>query len=521
MKANKSKQSIKKTQSDSPFVAALKFFPLILFGVLVIVVKLDLVLAAPIAAFTAALVFLLTRRSNFNAAFNQGLNSVKNVSLIFFILMFAYGTAECFMATGVGASLINLALKLGVTARTVAPVSLLVTSLLSVAAGSSWATFAACAPIFLWLTHLVGGNVVLTACATAGGSCFGDNIGMISDVTVLSCGLQDVKIIDRVKHQAVWSIGCLVLGTAIFFLSGLGLPNVQGDVTEAIEQIPSAAYEALAEQKPSALILLSQVRSGVPLYMIVPLLLVIGMSFKGCHTLLCLGAGMVSSLLLGILGHTIDFSVWLSAEAEAPNVLESVKLVLENVVMKGFSDAGGWVVIMMMWVALFSGIMNAMNAFAPLERMVVKFSRNVHQLMGWCSVLCLFGNAALADEAAQVTTMSPIVRSIVEKNVECEKESERYSLRLKLATFTSSMGIYGSELIPWHCFPVFFATIATAVYPLREGGFSSIDIISQNYMSFLVVGSMLLLTFTGLDRLIPGFGLPKSARLRRKKETTA
>lgn len=507
----------KRTNEDSTLVAIVKFLPLILFGVLVIVFRLDLVLAAPIAAFAAALVFLLTRRSNFGAAFQHGLSSVKNVALIFFILMFAYGTAECFMATGVGASLINLALQLGITARTAAPVALLVTSLLSVATGSSWATFAACAPIFLWLTHLVGGNVVLTVCATAGGSCFGDNIGMISDVTVLSCGLQDVKIIDRVKHQAAWSIGCLVIGTVIFFVVGLGLPNTQGDVGEAIAQIPESAFTALAAEKPSALILLSQVQSGVPLYMILPLLLVIGMSFKGLHTLLCLGAGMLSSLILGMLGGTIDFSVWLPADAASPGVAEQLRLALENIVMKGFSDAGSWVVIMMMWVALFSGIMNAMNAFAPLQKLVVRISRNAHQLMGWCAVLCLFGNAALADEAAQVTTMSPIVRDIVERSVDCDEEMDRYKLRLKLATFTSSMGIYGSELIPWHCFPVFFATIATAVYPLREGGFSSLDIIGQNYLSFLVVGSMLLLTFTGLDRFVPGFGLPKSARLRKKE----
>ena len=506
-------RKLKRTE-DAPWIAALKFFPLILFGVLVIVVQLDLVLAAPIAAFTAALVFIITKRSNFGAAFHQGLNSVKNIALIFFILMFAYGTAECFMATGVGASLINLALKLGVTARTAAPVSLLVTCLLSVATGSSWATFAACAPIFLWLTHLVGGNVVLTACATAGGSCFGDNIRMISDVTVLSCGLQDVKIIDRVKHQAAWSVGCLVIGTVIFFVAGLSLPNVQGDVSQAIEQIPPTAYEALAVEKPSALILLSQVKNGVPYYMIIPLVIVIGMSFKGCHTLLCLGAGMLSSLALGLIGGTIDFSVWLEEGAVQPGLPEALVLTLENAVLKGFSDAGGWVVIMMMWVALFSGIMNAMDAFAPLERMVVKLSRNVHQLMGWCAVLCLFGNAALADEAAQVTTMSPIVRDIVEKGVKCDEEMDRYRLRLKLATFTSSMGIYGSELIPWHCFPVFFATIATAVYPLKPGGFTTIDIISCNYMSFIVVGSMLLLTFTGLDRFVPGFGLPKSASLR-------
>ena len=484
-------------KKENGWIEALKFLPLIVFAVLVIVFKLDLLLAAPIATFAAVVVFIITQRCNFEQAFSHGLKAASNITLIFFILMFAYGVAECFMATGVGASLINLALAVGVTGRTIAPVAILVTCLLSVATGSSWGTFAACAPIFLWLNHIVGGDVILTICAVAGGSCFGDNIGMISDVTVLSCGMQDVKIIDRVKHQSVWSVGCLFISMIIFYFVGLHLPNTQSDAATAIAQIPQSAYDALAEQRPSALLLLDQVKTGVPFYMVVPMLLVIVLSFSGCHTLLCLGAGMLSSLLFGMIAGTADISTWL------------------DLLFKGFSDAGNWTVVMMMWVAAFGGIMNAMNAFAPLARFVIKISRNVHQLMGWCGVLCLIGNMALADEAAQVATMSPIVREITEKNVETDSEEDAYKLRLRLATFTSSMGIYGSELVPWHCFPVFFASIANAVYPLRT--FTTFEIISKNYMSFLVIGSIFLLTFTGWDRFIPMFGLPKNARLRKQK----
>ena len=404
------------------------------------------------------------------------------------------------MATGVGASLILLALKLGITARTVSIVSMLVASILSVATGSSWGTFAACAPIFLWLNHLVGGDTILTLCAIAGGSCFGDNIGMISDVTVLSCGMQNVKIIDRIKHQLVWCVGCLVIAVIIFYLAGSHLPNAQGDVNEALNQIPPEAYEALQEKRPSAILLLEQVKSGVPFYMVIPMIVVIGLSFMGLHTLICLGAGMLSSLILGCFAGTTDLDSWL------------------NLLYSGFSDAGSWVVVMMLWIAAFGGIMNAMNAFDPISRGVVRISRNVHQLMGWCGTICLLGNMALADEAAQVATISPIVRDIVEKNVETDSEQDAYRLRLRLATFTSSMGIYGSQLIPWHCFPVFFASIATAVYPIREGGFSSMDIISRNYLGFLIVGSALLLSFTGWDRFIPGFALPKTARLKKAAE---
>jgi len=476
------------SKAHSPIIAAVKFLPLVVFAGLVIVLKLDLLLAAPIATFTALAIYMALYKASFDTAFEQCLHSVREIVVVFFILMFAYGVAECFMATGVGAALINLALELGVTARTVAPVALVVTGLLSVATGTSWGTFAACAPILLWLNHLVGGDIMLTVCAVAGGSCFGDNIGMISDVTVLSCGLQDVKIIDRLKHQIGWVLGCLALGLAVLFLCSLGLPNTASDASAAIANIPLTAREALAVERPSALALLEQVETGVPYYMIIPLVVVIGLAFTGMHTMLCLAAGMVSSLVFGWFAGTTDLMTWLN-----------------DLLLVGFGDAGSWVIVMMAWVAAFGGLMNSMNAFEPLTRLIVKMSKNVQQLMGWCGVLCLAGNAALADEAAQVATLSPVLRDIVDKNVDATPE-ENYTLRLRLATFTSAMGIYGSQLIPWHCFPVFFAGIASAVYPLME--FTPVDMISHNYMGMIVVSSALILTFTGLDKHIPGFKLP-------------
>lgn len=488
-------------RKENGWIAAFKFVPLLIFAVAVIVFKLDLLLAAPIATFSAVAVYMILYKADFEGAFEQCLTSVKNIVLIFFILMFAYGVAECFMATGVGAALINLALEVGVTARTIAPVTLIVTCLLSTATGSSWGTFAACAPIFLWLNHLVGGNNLLTLCSIAGGSCFGDNIGMISDVTVLSCGMQDVKIIDRLKHQLIWAFGSLALALGVVTVVGIfvyDLPNTQGDVAAAISQIPKEARNALAAERPSALALLEQVEAGVPYFLVIPLIVVIGLSFMKFHTMICLAAGMVSSLICGLFAGTTDFSTWLN-----------------DLLLTGFSDAGSWVIVMMIWVSAFGGIMNSMNAFDPLTKLVVKISKNVQQLMGWCGVLCLAGNAALSDEAAQVATMSPILRDIVEKNVECDDEEAAYTLRLRLATFTSGMGIYGSQMIPWHCFPVFFAGIASAVFPLAT--FTPVDIIGHNYLSFIIVGSLLIMTFTGLDRFVPMLRLPGKDRIRLKK----
>ena len=490
--------STEKAKRRDVWLSVLKFVPLIIFALLVIVFQMDLLLAAPVATFCAIVVYMIVQHTSFDKAFEEGLQSVRKIVVVCFILMFAYGVAECFMATGVGASLIQLALALGVTARSVAVVALIVTCLLSVATGTAWGTFAACAPIFLWLNHLVGGDITLTLCSIAGGACFGNSIGMISDVTVLSCEMQDVKILDRIRHQSVWSAVCLAIAVVAIYFAGSSLPDAQGDVVSAISQIPPEARAALAAERPSALTLLSQVEVGVPYYLIIPLLVVIGLSFMGLHTLVCLAAGMVSSLAFGLIAGTTDVSTWFN-----------------ELLLKGFGDAGSWTVVMMLWVAALGGIMNSMNAFEPLARLVVRISRNVNQLMGWCGILALLGNAALADDTAEIATMSPILRNITDNHVECEDEDADYTLRLRLATHTASMGIYGSQLIPWHCFPVFFADIAGAVYPLKV--FTPFDIISQNYLSYIVVGSLLILSFTGWDRLIPKFGLPDKKRVTLKR----
>ena len=477
-------------------LAILKFAPLIVMMLLVIVVGLELVLAAAISVFVAAAISMFVNRCGFDDAFEFGAQAVRGIVMVFFVNMFAYAVGEVFMATGVGAALINLSLAAGVTARTIAVIAFLLTCALSLATGTSWGTFAACAPIFLWLNYLLGGNTVLVLGAIAGGSCFGDNIGMISDTTVLSCGMQDVKIIDRVKHQGPWSVLCIVITVIITFAMSMSLPSTQGSLQEALASIPAEAYEVLEVERPGALTLLEQVQTGVPVYMVIPFVLVIATAFTGMNTMLCLGSGVVSALVLGLIAGECTLMGWLN-----------------DMMLAGFSSSGGSAIIMMMWVAAFGGIMNSMGAFEPLAKLAVKMSANVHHLMGWCGVLCIVGNAALADEAAEIATFSPIVRGIVEEEVEASEE-DMYKLRTRLATFTDALGVYGSELIPWHCYPVFFLAIASGVFPIEE--IDVWDIIVNNWMSMISVLSILILTFTGLDRFIPLFGLPKNAKLKKK-----
>lgn len=479
--------------------AFVKFVPVFVLAGLMISGQ-DALIAAAIAAVAAIIVARFVCGIKFQECIDSAMASVSNILVALFILMFAYAMASLFMSTGVGAAVVNIALKAGITGKSVACIGILCTAVLSVATGTSWGTFAACAPIFLWLNEIVGGNLYLTVCAIAGGACFGDNIGLISDTTIVSSGIQGVQVVDRIRHQGVWSVMCLALACICFLVAGMtmGLPGEAVDGSHVVNQITDDVWAFLAEERPAAVSLLEQVRDGVALYMVIPLILVIALAILGLNTFICIGSGIVSSYILAIPAGTAGtFQEFLDE------------------VMAGFADAGSWVVVMMMWVAAFGGIMQKMDAFAPLAALVVKMSKKVRHLLGWNAVLCLLGNAALSDEMAQIVTMGPVIKQIAEENIEAESEEAMYKIKLRNATFGDAMGVFGSQLIPWHVYLAFYVGIAAGVYPLQK--LVPTDFLRYNFMAYIAVGSLLLLTFTGWDRFIPLFKMPQEPVVRLKK----
>lgn len=488
--------------------AAVKFLPVVILAGLMISGQ-DALLAAPIAAISAVIVARITEKLTFKDCIDASIASVSNIIVALFILMFAYAMASAFMSTGVGASVVNMALSLGITARTTAVIGLLVTAILSVATGTSWGTFAACAPIFLWLVHIVDpnsaetGSLLLTTCAIAGGACFGDNIGLISDTTIVSSGIQGVEVIDRIRTQGVWSVMCLILAAICFFIAGMvmDLPSESVVATGVMDSVPQSALDYLAKERPEAIDLLNQVQNGVAYYMIIPLLLVIALAVAGVNTFACIGSGIVSAYLLGIPAGTTSF---------AGGGLQEYL----DMCMAGFADAGSWVIVMMMWVAAFGGIMGKMKAFEPLSRLIVTISRNVRQLMFCNGLLCCLGNAILSDEMAQIVTVGPIIKDISEENIEGSEE-DMYKIKLRNATFGDAMGVFGSQLIPWHVYLGFYVGIAANVYPLFA--FKNTHFIMFNFMAMIAVASLLLLTLTGADKFIPLFRLPREPEVQLKK----
>ena len=113
-----------------------------------------------------------------------------------------------------------------------------------------------------------------------------------------------------------------------------------------------------------------------------------------------------------------------------------------------------------------------------------------------------------------MATMGPIIRDIVDENVEGSEE-DMYDLRCRNAMYGDAIGVLTGELIPWHVCNVYYVGLCAAVYPLAS--FTAVDLITLNFFAWISIGSLLILTLTGLDRFIPKFAIPKEPQVQLKK----
>ena len=90
-------------------ITLIKLSPMIVLAGLMMS-GMDILLAAPIAFIVATIVAMLLDRFSFSELLDAGLENMKYYLIVFLILQAAYAVAECFMATGVAASVINMAL---------------------------------------------------------------------------------------------------------------------------------------------------------------------------------------------------------------------------------------------------------------------------------------------------------------------------------------------------------------------------------------------------------------------------
>lgn len=215
-----------------------------------------------------------------NAVVEGAKESVPVVILLLIIGMFSSMISSADISSG----FVWLAGQFNVSGGLFTAMTFLFVALIATATGSSLGTMFTCFPIFFPAGVLLGSNpAALTAAITCGGI-FGDNLAPISDTTIISASTQyynnrtgTVGIGEAVLVRFKY---CLIAGIFTFLMF-----MFVGDSGEGV----SSSVGGMIESNPQSLI------------MLIPIVVMLGISIKHGSMYLAITAGLVVGIVIGLV----------------------------------------------------------------------------------------------------------------------------------------------------------------------------------------------------------------------------
>ena len=311
----------------------------------------------------------------------------------------------------------------------------LISSLISLAIGTSCGTIAALTPIAVGLTAPMSIRPELMLGAVIGGAMFGDNLSMISDTTIAATRTQDVPMREKFLANFKMVLPAALAVIVIYLFSGNG--EYTGKVLEAV--------------------------TWKHLLLIVPYLLILGLALWGLNVMTLLFFGVVFSCGLGICLGTFD--IWGALNACGKGTL-------------GMSET-------LIVAILAGGLLKLIRWNGGISFLMEKISKAIRTERG-CEagifLLVSLVNLFTANNTVAIVIAGPIAREL----------STRYSCTpRRIASILDTASCFVQGLIPYG------AQMLIAIGIARTSGLkiSTLELLGTQYYQYLMLLAVIVAFF--------------------------
>ncbi|AMB94371.1 Na+/H+ antiporter NhaC family protein [Aerococcus sanguinicola] len=261
------------------------------------------------------------------------------------ILLMTIGIfSQMIKTANLSAGFVYLAQVMGIKGGLYTAMTFLFVSIIATATGSSIGSFFTCFPIFYPAGILLGAHPAALAGAILSGGVFGDNLAPISDTTIISAGTQHYRYSKQtcdvggvVRTRLPYALIAGGLSFILFFLFGGGGPVQAGSAGLGSENLN-------------------------PLFMLIPVFLMIIISIRKRNLYLAILVGLLSGCVVGLLTGVLQLSDILSSEDGG----------LTGFLTEGIEGMMGTCLL----VLSVYGIMGVLNASGALQRLTDQISQS-------------------------------------------------------------------------------------------------------------------------------------------------
>ncbi len=393
--------------------------------------QIALLLAATVGSIVA--IYLGHNWYNVRAVIVSSIGSAMPSMLILLLIGSLAGT---WMISGVVPALIYYGLKI-MHPSIFLFATVVITSLISLATGSSWSTVATIGVALLGIGNALGFHEGIVAGAIISGAYFGDKMSPLSDTTNLAPAMAGTDLFTHIRYMVLTTAPTLIITLLIFLIFGFTLSPAQGSVN--IESTLNA---------------LKTTFNITPLLFLVPIILVTIIILK----MPPLPSLMIGTLLGGVFAVIFQPQVIAQISGEATNYLKGsymavmqsmfgdIRVITSDLTVNELLHTRGMSgMLNTIWLILaamtFGGVMEASGLLVRITQSIMWLARSTGSLVATTVGACLFFNITASDQYISIVVPGRMFAKIYRKR---GLKPELLSRALE------DSGTVTSVLIPWN-----------------------------------------------------------------------
>jgi NhaC family Na+:H+ antiporter len=364
------------------------------------------------------------------------LDNISDAMPSIIILLLIGALAGTWMLSGIVPTLVYYGFEL-LNAKLFLFAAVLISSMVSLATGSSWSTIATIGVALFGIGTTMGFSEGLVAGAIISGAYFGDKISPLSDTTNLAPAMAGTDLFTHVKYMLYTTTPTLIITLIIFLVLGF---NIEPTTT-------NVSVEAMINSINNTFFI-SPVLLVVPIILIVIIIkkvppipaLFIGILLGALATLI-----FQTELLLKISTSSVNKynSYYITilqsmyGELNIPTDNEQVSNLLSTGGMAGMMNTI-WLIITAM---IFSGAMESANLLIKIAQSIIKYAKSTGSLVASTVATSIFMNITASEQYISIVVPGRMYADIYKKK----------GLKPEVLSRTlEDGGTVTSVLVPWN-----------------------------------------------------------------------
>ena len=369
-------------------------------------------------------------------------NSVKSIKTPIIILLLVGALAGTWKVSGVIPAMVYYGVNF-IDPSIFLPLTLVVTAIVSLTAGSSYITSATIGVALVSVGNAFGISPSMTAGAVISGAYFGDKMSPLSDTTNLASAISGTDLYTHIKYMMYTTFPTFIITFVVFCIITLNLSSYTSNDANEIGIISE-----ILEQD----FYISPILFAIPASVLI-------LAYLKVKPVIALSLGVLFAIIFSVIFqiNILDQINWTTSKAILSSVFTYTEIALPEHIqfsenpklLEGITDLytrGGmesmlWVILLTTCAMIFGGAMEAIGALNKITNELLKLADSAFGLIASTVASCLGVNLFASDQYLAIIIPGKMFKNAFEEN---NLAPENLSRTLE------DSGTVTSALIPWN-----------------------------------------------------------------------